>query len=267
MLLSGRVAVITGGSRGIGRGIALKFADEGCTVILANIREEEAKKTLKEISGKGTDGIFVGCDVSDSSQVDNLINQVITQFGKVDILVNNAGISMPPKPISEISEEEWDRVLAVNLKGVFLCCKAVVPHMKRNGYGKIINISSLAALSPGAPIIHYSASKAGVLGLTRDLALELAPFNIYVNAILPGLIATDMFDSMLPPFVNKDDFFAKAGKMVSPMQRVGTPDDVAGAALFLASDLSSYVTGDRILVGGGSPLGYVPLQDIVENPV
>jgi NAD(P)-dependent dehydrogenase (short-subunit alcohol dehydrogenase family) len=254
MLLSNRVAIITGGARGIGRGIALKFAEEGCSVVITDVLAEEAKRTVEEVHHKGREGIFVKCDVSNSGQVQEMVDQAITKFGKADILVNNAGIGGVPKSITEISEEEWDRLLSIDLKGYFLCCKAVVPHMKKRGYGKIVNISSMAAISPPAPTIHYSAAKAGVLGLTLDLALELAPFNICVNAILPGAIPTEMWDPLVPSGINKEDFFKEVGKMASPMQRVGTPEDVAGVALFLASDLSGYVTGDRILVGGGAPL-------------
>ena len=256
MLLSNRVAIITGGARGIGRGIALKFADEGCSIVISDVLANEAEKTVEEISQKGRETIFVQCDVSNSRQVQDVVDQTISRFGKIDILVNNAGIAGAIKSIVDVSEEEWDRLLAVNLKGVFLCCKAVVPYMKKRGYGKIINISSSAAVAPPAPLIHYTSAKTGVLGLTRDLALELAPLNICVNAILPGLIPTDMYDNLqvFPPGVNKESVFAEMGKMIAPMQRAGTVEDVAGAALFLASDLSAYVTGDRIIVGGGYPL-------------
>jgi len=254
MLLLNRVAIITGGARGIGIGIALKFVEEGCSIIIADVLVTEARKTLEKISEKGRDGISIHCDVSNSHQAQDMVDQTIRKFGKVDILVNNAAIGAIIKTITEISEGEWDRLLAINLKGVFLCCKAVVPHMKEKKWGKIINISSMAAIAPPAPNIDYSSSKSGVLGLTLDLALELAPFNVCVNAILPGAIPTDMWNPLLPPEINKEDFFAEVGKSVAPMQRVGTPEEVAGAALFLASDLSSYVTGDRILVGGGAPL-------------
>lgn len=255
-MLSNRVAIITGGARGIGKGIALKFADEGCSIVIADVLVNEAGKTVEQISQKGREAIFVQCDVSKSRQVQDLVDQTINRFGKVDILVNNAGIAGAVKSIVDVSEEEWDRLLAINLKGVFLCCKAVVPYMKKKGYGKIINISSSAAVAPPAPVIHYSASKTGVLGLTRDLALELAPLNICVNAILPGVIPTDIYDDLqvFPPGVKKEDVFAEMGKMFAPMQRLGTPEDIAGAALFLASDLSAYVTGDRIIVAGGYPL-------------
>lgn len=254
MLLANTVAIITGGARGIGKGIALKFAEEGSSIVIADVLEPEAKATVKEVWEKGKEGTFIQCDVSDSRQVQDMVDQVISKFGKVDILVNNAGIGGVPKSITEVSEEEWDRLLAINLKGVFLCCKAVVPYMKARKYGKIINISSLAAIAPPTSSIHYSAAKAGVLGLTRDLALELAPFNVCVNAILPGAIPTEMWNPLIPPGMHKEDFFAGVGKTMVPMQRSGTPEDIAGAALFLASELSGYVTGDRILVGGGSPL-------------
>jgi NAD(P)-dependent dehydrogenase (short-subunit alcohol dehydrogenase family) len=257
MLLSNKVAIITGGARGIGRGIALRFVEEGCSVVITDLLTAEGRQTAEEISKKGRDAIFIKCDVMDSSQVKDMMDQVIKKFGKVDILINNAGVTGLPKSITETSEEEWDRVLAINLKGIFLCCKSVVPHMKEKGYGKIVNISSLAAISPGAPMIHYSASKAGVLGLTLDLALELASFNICVNAILPGVIQTDMFDQIIPPSVNKEDFLTDLGRMAAPMGKVGMPEDIAGVALFLASDLSRYVTGDRIIVGGGAPLRYM----------
>ena len=256
MLLSERVAVITGGARGIGRGIALKFAEEGCSIIIGDVLVNEGGRTVEEVSKKGGKAIFAQCDVSNSRQVNDVVDQAINRFGKVDILVNNAGIGAGIKSISDISEEEWDKLLGINLKGVFLCCKAVVPHMKEKRYGKIINISSCAAIAPPAPLIHYSSAKAGILGLTLDLALELAPFNICVNAILPGLIPTEMWDELqiFPPGMKKEDVFAEMGKMLAPMQRVGTPEDIGGAALFLASDLSAYVTGDRIIVGGGYPL-------------
>lgn len=257
MLLSNRVAIITGGARGIGRGIALKFAEEGCSIVIADVLVTKGRKTSGEVSKKGRDGVFIQCDVSDSRQVQDMVDQVISKFGKVDILVNDAGIGPMPKSITDVSEEEWDRALAINLKGEFLCCRAVVPHMKEKGYGKIINISSLSAISPGGPIIHYSASKAGVLGLTLDLALELAPFNICVNAILPGAIHTDMFEQLIPPGANKEDFLIELGKKIAPMQRIGTPEDIAGVSLFLASDLSGYVTGARVIVGGGAPLRYI----------
>lgn len=255
MLLADKVAVITGGARGIGKGIALKFAEEGCTPVIVDLLESQAVQTLNEVQMKGRDGVFIKCDISDANQVQGMVEQVVRKFEKIDILVNNAGIPGGiPRTIADISEEDWDNVLKTNLKGTFLCCKAAVSHMKQRGSGKIINISSLAAISPPAPLIHYSSAKAGMIGFTLDLALELAPFHICVNVILPGAIQTDIFDHMVPPGVDKAIFFQEMGKTICPMGRIGVPEDVAKAALFLASDLSSYVTGDRILVGGGAPL-------------
>ena len=260
MLLSNRVAVITGGSRGIGKAIALAFVDHGSDIVIADVLEKESRETVGEIEKKGRKAHFVRCDVSDAAQVGNMIKQAISTFGKIDILVNNAGIGPAPKSIVEISDEEWGRTLAINLTGVFLCCRAVVPFMKERNYGKIINISSMAALSPPAPNINYSSAKAGVLGLTRDLALELAPFNICVNAILPGAIITDMWNPILPPDLpTRNAFLAEVGKMTAPMGRVGSTEEIAGVALFLASDLSSFVTGDRVLAAGGAPLKALPL--------
>lgn len=258
MLLEDRVAIITGGTRGIGKGIALRFAEEGCSPIIADILTEGANETLEEISKKGREGFFVQCDVSNSSQVQNMVDSVIRKFRKVDILVNNAGTGgSGARFFTEVPEEEWDLLLNVNLKGAFLCCRAVAPIMKEKKYGKIVNMSSIAAISPNQPNVHYSASKAGLLGLTMDLALQLAPFNVCVNAILPGLVPTPIWNPFLPDGVDREAFFAGVVKgQATPLQRMGTPEDIAGAALFLASDLSAYVTGDRILVGGGIPLRF-----------
>jgi 3-oxoacyl-[acyl-carrier protein] reductase len=250
MLLSNKVAVITGGARGIGRAIALKFAGEGCSVAIADIREDEAVETLRQISNQKGEGLFVNCNVSINSQVQSMVDQVISRFGKIDILVNNAAISPPENSIVDITEEEWDRVLTVNLKSVFLCCKAVVPHLKEQKKGKIINVSSLGAISPAPFMADYAAAKSGVVALTQSLALELAPFNICVNALLPGVTRTELHDAVIPAGMTKEEHFAKVEKMI-PLRKVAQPDDIAGAALFLASDLSNYITGDRILVAGG----------------
>jgi 2-hydroxycyclohexanecarboxyl-CoA dehydrogenase len=255
MLLENRVAIITGGARGIGKGIALKFASEGCAVVVADLLEAEARKTASEISGKGGKSLAVNCDVSDTAQVKLLIETAIRKFGKVDILVNNAAFGPPMRSFLDIPEKEWDKTISVNLKGVFLCCQAVLPHMKERGYGKIVNISSGAAASPPIPMAHYTASKSGIVGLTNDIALEFAPFGITINAILPGPIRTELWNSNIPPGADADAFFKEFGKLV-PMKRVGTPEDVAAAALFLASDLSVFITADQIHVGGGLPHRY-----------
>lgn len=260
MLLKNRVAIITGGAKGIGRGISLKFADEGCSVAIADIQLNEAEKTAQEISAKGVQALAIGCDATNSSQVQDMVDKVIGKFGKIDILVNNTGGFGPVIPVTEISEKAWEKVLTLNLKGTFLCSKAVAPHMIKSQYGKIINISSIAAISAGPPNIHYSAAKGGVLSFTISLAGELARYNICVNAILPGIIRTAMWDSSIPPDADKDAFFQQLGQTNVPLGRVGTPEDVGLAALFFASELSRYVTGDRIIVGGGLPLTPPPIS-------
>jgi NAD(P)-dependent dehydrogenase (short-subunit alcohol dehydrogenase family) len=254
VLLSDRVAIITGGAVGIGRGIALKFAAEGCSVVIADINAREGKKTAAEVSKKGGEGIFISCDVTIGRQVQDMVDNTISKFGKIDILVNNAGGVPDPKgSLAEVSEEQWDRSLNLNLKSVFLCCQAVVPHMKKSKYGKIINISSLGAVHPAVSVVHYHAAKAGVLGLTYNLAFELAPFNIAVNAILPGPIRTPFWEPVTKDIPDKDAYFAEIARKEVPMQRVGTPEDIAGAALFLASELSAFVSGETINVAGGLP--------------
>ena len=252
MLLSDRVAIVTGGAKGIGRGIAMKFATEGCKVVIGDISMKEANATISEIIQKGGQGIAIECNAANGKQVSEMVNQVINKFKKIDILVNNAGGLPSTAPVEEMSEEEWDSVIALNLKSAFLGCKYVVPHMKANKYGKIINISSLGATSPPSSNIHYHSGKAGVLGMTKDLAVGLAAYKINVNAIIPGPIRTAFFGSRL----NDDAFFVELGKTV-PLGRVGTPEDIAGAALFLASELSSFITGEFINVTGGLPLAPV----------
>jgi NAD(P)-dependent dehydrogenase (short-subunit alcohol dehydrogenase family) len=249
MLLTDRVAIVTGGAKGIGRGIALKFADEGCSVAIADINMEAANDTLSQIRKKGRDGLAVQCNAAEGKQVRDMVAQVISKFGKIDILVNNAGGLPSVYPIEEMPDEEWDKAIALNMRSGFLFCKAVIPHMKAKKYGKIINISSLGAISPPASNVHYHSGKAGVLGLTTDMAVYLASSNICVNAIVPGPIRTDFYGARA-----KDDaFFANLGKTV-PLGRVGTADDIGGAALFFASELSSFITGEALKVAGGLPL-------------
>jgi NAD(P)-dependent dehydrogenase (short-subunit alcohol dehydrogenase family) len=257
VLLENRVAIITGGAKGIGRGIALKFAGEGCDIIVNALHIEGARKVADEVKALGRKSLAIGADVSNSAEVNDMVAQTIKKFGKIDILVNNAGGISSAKggTIENTTEEDWDRIVGINLKGQFLCCRAVVPHMKEKKYGKIINVSSMGAIHPPAPIVHYHSAKGGVLGLTTNLAFELAHLNITVNAILPGPIRSEFFNEMLKGMSKKEGeaFFTMLDKRV-PMQRMGTPAEVAGVALFLASELSSYVTGEAINVGGGLPL-------------
>ena len=255
MLLKDRVAIVTGGTKGIGKGIALKFAREGCNVVVNARHIEDAKRVAAEIKALGRRALAIAADVSKSAAVNDMVAQTIEEFGKIDILVNNAGGVSGDAKIEDTTDDAWERVIGVNLTGQFLCCRAVVPHMKKKKYGKIINVASMGAIHPPAPIVHYHSAKGGVLGLTTDLAFELAPYNITVNAILPGPIRTEFFTEMLEKMTAAEGkaFFKMLENKV-PMHRMGEPEEIAGVALFLASELSSYVTGQAINAGGGLPL-------------
>ena len=257
MLLKDRVAIVTGGAKGIGRAISIKFAEEGCDVVVNALHIEGAQKVAEEIKAMGRRSLAIAADVSNSAEVNDMVDRTIKEFGKIDILVNNAGgISQATGgAIESTTDEDWDRIVGINLKGQFLCCRAVVPHMKNNKYGKIVNVSSMGAIHPPAPIVHYHSAKGGVLGLTSNLAFELARLNITVNAILPGPVRSEFFNKMLDNISEEEGkaFFSMLDNRV-PMRRMGMPEEIAGVALFLASELSSYVTGEAICAGGGLPL-------------
>jgi NAD(P)-dependent dehydrogenase (short-subunit alcohol dehydrogenase family) len=255
MILKDRVAIVTGCATGIGRGIALKLAEQGCAIVAADIKDNEAQATIEMVQQKGSQAIFAHCDVTKKAQVEAMVAQARQKFGKIDILVNSAG-GVPGNQglINEISEELWQKVIDLDLKSVFLCCQAVVPHMQKAGYGKIVNISSIGAAHPSVSVNHYHAAKAGVLGLTYNLAFELAPQGITVNAILPGPIRTPFWDPVIKGAPDADARFEAIAKKEIPMQRLGTPEDIAGPALFLASEMSAFVTGQVLFVAGGQPL-------------
>jgi NAD(P)-dependent dehydrogenase (short-subunit alcohol dehydrogenase family) len=256
MLLEGRVAIVTGGASGIGRGIAERFAREGAKVTIADVSAVKAGETQRVIEAAGGKAMAVQCDVTSADQIRAMADATVAAFGPIDILVNNAGALLggvhTPSNLAAITDEAWDRMHNLNLKGAFLCSREVAPRMQANKYGKIVNISSIGAVHPPKPTAHYNSAKAGVLGLTYDMATEFARDNITVNAIMPGPVRTSFYDETIGSLSaeEKDGFFGMIGTEV-PMQRVGTPDDIAGAALFLASDLSSYVTGVALPVAGG----------------
>ena len=242
-MLNGRVAVVTGGSRGIGKSIALKLANNGAKVAIFATRESETvNQTLSELKATGNEVMFVPCDVSNFEQVKSSIDSVIEQFGKIDILVNNAGITKD-KLLMQMSEEDFDDVISVNLKGTYNTVKACIRPFIRNKYGKIINISSVVGLMGNPGQVNYAASKAGIVGLTKSLAKEYAAKGINCNAIAPGFIATDMTEDLL----DKQEGLIN----MIPMKKVGNPEDIANLALFLASDMSAYITGEVIKVDGG----------------
>jgi len=263
MLLKDKVAVITGGAKGMGRAMALKFAEEGCDIAIADISIKEANDTIAEVKKKGREGLAIQCDITNGQQVRDTVEKVVKKFGKIDILVNNAGGITGSPPIEDMTEEEWDKAFALNLKSDFFFCKYVVPHMKKAKYGKIINLSSIGAIQPPAHAINYNTAKAGVIGFTLDLANALAPFSINVNVILPGPARTSFYDKHTAsmPDAEKDKFFTYLGSK-TPLQRIGTPEDLAGAALFLASELSSWITGESLHVAGGLPSLLAPAPPI-----
>jgi NAD(P)-dependent dehydrogenase (short-subunit alcohol dehydrogenase family) len=254
LLLEKRVALITGSAKGMGKAMALKFAKEGCDIAVADLDWEGARKVAEEVKAFGRKSVAIRADISNSKDIKSMVEESVGKLGKIDILVNNAGAAGGGS-LEQSDEEEWDRVLQLNLKGAFVACKAAVPHMKKQGYGKIINISSMGAVRPSVSVMAYHAAKAGVLGLTLNLAFELAPFNIYANCIVPGPIETPFWDPLSKGMSaeQKKAFFAALAKKEVPLGRMGTADDIAGPALFFASELSSYVTGQVLCVAGGQP--------------
>ncbi|MEK6732771.1 MAG: 3-oxoacyl-[acyl-carrier-protein] reductase [Candidatus Omnitrophota bacterium] len=243
LALEGKVAIITGGARGIGKEIAMLFAKEGANIAICDVNLEEAQKTAKEIEELGRQSLAFKADVTDLNQVQDMVDKILDKFNKVDILINNAGITKD-NLLLRMSEEDWDKVIAVNLKGTFVCTKIVSMVMLKQRFGKMVNLASIIGIMGNAGQANYAASKAGIIGLTKSVAKELASRNICVNAIAPGFIKTDM-TARLPEDVQK--------KMLSviPLARFGEAKDVADLALFLSSESSSYITGQVIQVDGG----------------
>lgn len=245
MRLQNKIAIITGAGSGIGRGIALAFVKEGAKVVVADINEEGGKKTVEQLKEQGGEAVFVKTDVSKSRDIDEMVKTCLDEFGRVDILVNNAGI-VKFSPLHETPEEDWDAVLNVNLKSVFLGCKKVIPEMLKQGKGKIISIASIAGLVGFENIGPYCASKGGIIALTREMALEYAKHKINVNCIAPGVIKTAMTKDLL---ADPDTRQFLESSTLYP--RLGEPEDIAQAAVYLASDESDFVNGEVLVVDGG----------------
>jgi len=241
--LAGKVALVTGAAQGIGKAIALLLAQNGSDIVVSDINLEKAEETAKEIGGTGQRAMAIKVDVANSEEVERMVQTILERFGHIDILINNAGIARD-KLILRMTEEDWDAVLDVNLKGTFNCTKAIVRHMSKQRSGKIVSIASVVGEMGNAGQANYSASKAGVIGFTKTIAREFAQRGINVNAIAPGYIETPMTDAL--PEKSKEEL-----RRLIPMDRLGRPEDVAEAVLFLVSEASSYITGQVLNVNGG----------------
>jgi 3-oxoacyl-[acyl-carrier protein] reductase len=241
--LKGKIALVTGAAQGIGRAIALLLAQKGADIVISDINLEKAEEMAKEIEALGRKAMAIKVDVANTNDVERMVEAILERFGQIDILVNNAGIARD-KLILRMTEEDWDSVLNVNLKGTFNCTKAVIKHMSKQRKGKIINIASVVGEMGNVGQANYSASKAGVIGFTKTIAREFAQRGINVNAIAPGYIETPMTEALTEKV--KEEL-----RRMIPMERLGRPEDVAQAVLFLVLEASSYITGQVLNVNGG----------------
>ena len=248
MNLQDKVAIITGSASGIGKQMAIRLSQKGAIVVIADLKEGEVQQLVSLIQNDGQKALGVRIDITIKSEVEKLIKRVVGEFGQVDILINSAGI-LHATPIESISEEEWDRVMAVNLKGTFLCCQAAIPYMKEKRYGRIINMASNAGRDGGVSTgLAYSASKAGVIGLTRGLAKRLAAWEITCNCIAPGTTESDMLKAYSPEVL-------ETLRQSIPLRKFAQPEDLAELACFIASDNASFMTGAVVDINGGLFIG------------
>ena len=243
MRLKDKRVIVTGAGQGIGRSIALKMAQEGADVIIAEMNPDTGNQTKKEVEALGRKALSFPVDVADQKQVRGMVEEVLKIWGKIDILVNNAGFDRGAT-LLKVKEEDWDAVLGVHLKGTFNCIQAVAPHMVENGYGKIVNISSVWGKSGAISEISYSAAKAGIIGLTKSVARELGRYQVNVNVVLPGLILTPTVSKMAEKYLNMII-------EITPLRRAGKSEEVANVVVFLASDEASFMTGAAVEVSGG----------------
>ena len=244
MDLKEKVAIVTGAGQGIGRGIALRLAEFGANVVLLDIRQDTLDEVAEEIRSKGVEVLSLQVDVTRSERLRHMARLVMAEFGQIDILVNNAGITGRTVPMVELNEQDWDQVMNLNLKGVFLCCQAVLGYMIERRYGKIVNVASIAGKEGNPTLVPYSVSKAGVTCLTKALAKEVTDYQINVNCVSPAVIQTPILEGMASSTV--DYMISKI-----PMGRVGKPEEVAAVVHFLASDDAGFVTGQCYDVSGG----------------
>ena len=240
-----KVAIVTGGSFGIGRAAAIAFAERGAKVVIADWVEDN--ETLNAIKSAGGDAILIKCDVSSDESVRAMVDKTIAKYGRLDYAFNNAGVEGLSAPTHECTNENWDKTIAINLKGVWLCMKYEIPHMIKQGKGAIVNNASIAGLVGFVNIPAYVASKHGILGLTKNAALEYAKSGIRVNAVCPGIIKTAMIDR----FTGKDKVVEKQFESMEPVGRMGQPEEVAQAVIWLCSDAASFVTAHPMAVDGG----------------